>query len=386
MFGVGIHLYMLASLDPMMQSTNNCKRIFWNGELFGRLTKAGRNHLINDAGWFYLDTSPPPRGDYNDNLPLAFIWTNKSGPQFATNVLFPALVRPLPTQATNVIDDKILLDKLMIKYGTSHMMPVSVSIDADDLTKKCDNDKLFFVKHRSGAQGKSVYVHNKDSLMEWKEKCRNPSDFIIQEEVQPALDEKGKKFVLRAHILIGNSMKSGGSGDNVKKELNSFWTALHEDVICHTHSVKYDKHSTIRSVHISNQSKKKKGGNSGNSPALIAHLPSSHPAHCVFDEMKRCTSKLGYAFIKEMVKRGEIPVHPSVTCFALLGADFLVAADSSLKLCEVNSHPALGWGTMSDVPSEIYDRLVTETLSILLMDAKIDDTGFVSVHQYEYML
>jgi hypothetical protein len=369
---------LAALLDPIMQSTNKCKRILWNGELFGRLTKAGRNHLVHDAGWSYLDTSPPPHDDDTNHLPLAFIWPNKSGPQFATNVLFPALVRPFPTHATNEIDDKILLDKLMRQYGTSQMMPVS--IDADEIIEKCDNEKLFFVKHRSGAQGKSVYVHTKDSLIEWKDKCRNPLDFIIQEEVQPALDENGKKFVLRAHILICN-FKASSSRDNVKNASNSFLTALHEDVICHTHSVEYDKHSMIRSIHISNQSKKKKkGGKSDNNPAFIADLPSSHPAHGVFDEMKRCTSKLSDAFIKEMVKSGAIPIHPSVTCFELLGADFLVAADSSLKLCEVNSHPALGWGTMSDVPSEIYERLVKETLSILLLDANIEDTGFVSVH------
>ena len=36
------------------------------------------------------------------------------------------------------------------------------------------------------------------------------------------------------------------------------------------------------------------------------------------------------------------PVAGQTTCFALIGADLLVARDGRILVCEVNSHPALG--------------------------------------------
>ena len=48
----------------------------------------------------------------------------------------------------------------------------------------------------------------------------------------------------------------------------------------------------------------------------------------------------------------------------------------NVKLCEVNSHPALGWGTTSKVPSKVFSNLIEETLSILLLNGNEKETGF----------
>jgi len=62
----------------------------------------------------------------------------------------------------------------------------------------------------------------------------------------------------------------------------------------------------------------------------------------------------------------EAPIAPESTCFALWGADLLLDTHAEIQLCEVNSHPALGWGTMSKVPSHFFSELVQDILSILL--------------------
>ena len=56
----------------------------------------------------------------------------------------------------------------------------------------------------------------------------------------------------------------------------------------------------------------------------------------------------------------------NTTCFALLGTDLIVDSEGNIQVCEVNSHPALGWGTMSKVPSPVFSDLVDQTLDVLL--------------------
>lgn len=66
----------------------------------------------------------------------------------------------------------------------------------------------------------------------------------------------------------------------------------------------------------------------------------------------------------------------NLTCFALMGLDYLVSRDGNIKLCEVNTHPALEWGSMLSVDTHIYNRLIKETLQILLLNKALKETGF----------
>jgi hypothetical protein len=59
--------------------------------------------------------------------------------------------------------------------------------------------------------------------------------------------------------------------------------------------------------------------------------------------------------------------HVDVTCFALLGMDHLVQADGGILLCEINSHPALAWGSMKEVDYSVYKDLIQESLALLLL-------------------
>ena len=67
---------------------------------------------------------------------------------------------------------------------------------------------------------------------------------------------------------------------------------------------------------------------------------------------------------------------PATTCFGLFGNDWILNSQGNLQLCEINSHPALGWGTMAQVDDTVYDDLVLQTLTILL-DGHQESSSFV---------
>jgi hypothetical protein len=120
---------------------------------------------------------------------LRFCWPNKSGPQCDVETLEPSLIRPYPTARTAILDDKILIWELL--KGTT------VVPDVIESPEDAVDGELYFVKHRLGAQGKSVYVYDRKELMEWSKRSQNVHDFVIQREVITSLDDQGRKFVLR---------------------------------------------------------------------------------------------------------------------------------------------------------------------------------------------
>mmetsp|Transcript_25324 Transcript_25324/g.53496 ORF Transcript_25324/g.53496 Transcript_25324/m.53496 type:complete len:156 (-) Transcript_25324:660-1127(-) len=78
--------------------------------LFGRLTKAGRDYLLRH-GW--KDDGLSSNEEMMTTERLAFVWPNKSGPQFEMNDANAAHVRPFPKHWTDVFDDKLLLAHAM---------------------------------------------------------------------------------------------------------------------------------------------------------------------------------------------------------------------------------------------------------------------------------
>ena len=59
--------------------------------------------------------------------------------------------------------------------------------------------------------------------------------------------------------------------------------------------------------------------------------------------------RISQEMIHTVVEKNTISgsIAPETTCFALLGSDLIIDEMGNIKLCECNSHPALGWGTMS---------------------------------------
>jgi len=321
--------------------------ILWDGPLFGRLTKSGKTYLLG-RGWRQTND------ETNSQKRLAFIWPSKSGPQFELDDVIAAHIRPYPKYITDVFDDKIQMSRAL--EGWQSIAPKCVSSP-----EEVDSDRLYFVKHRYGAQGKSVYVYNKEELKVWWSNNNNTKNFVIQEEILPSLYE-GRKFVLRSHILM------------LQTDRGLLKYFLHKRaIICQEHCTPYEKHSREKSSQVS-QSKRK----SQPLPILLEDLDLHHPAARSFPKIASCTKQLLSAVfntsIGSIFKAGSNnTIGRDTTCFALMGADLIVDENGDIKICEVNSHPALGWGTMSKVPSKVFSNLIENTLSLLLSNGNIDE-------------
>ena len=63
-----------------------------------------------------------------------------------------------------------------------------------------------------------------------------------------------------------------------------------------------------------------------------------------------------------------------------MNIDFMIDEFGNIKVCQVNLHPALGWGTMSNVPSSVFRNLIEDALLLLLKgdrdDELIEETNF----------
>lgn len=344
------------------------QRVFWEGPLFGRLTKAGKEHLVRHGFDKILpSTSGFDGGNHDQHGRLSLVWPNKSGPQFEVHDSTAAHIRPYPKSATDRLDDKIKLSRIF--QGKTDVMPGFIA-SPDEAVQ----GNLYFVKHRRGAQGKSVYVFNdQQELQEWWWKSKNPHDFLIQEEIVPVLCNH-RKFVLRSHILLFQQRNHGNSDGSLLVAL------LHNDIICQMHSVPYYPPADSGPASTNNNAShiSQTGGNKLPEPILLDNLDPSHPAAGAFRKVEECSKKFVATIAPIFSKEYQDLISAETTCFALLGIDILLDKDDgTAKLCEVNSHPALGWGTMAKVPNEIFDSLIGESLSILMFgDSIMKDTGY----------
>lgn len=399
-------------LNRLQLSENNIDindqgKVLWNGPYFGRLPKCGKDFLIQKGGWKELllpeelndddDEEEEDKkqcsqnGINNSYVRLQFAWPNKSGPQFDIDDPMAPSIRPYPKYMTDILDDKLSLAQLLT-FSSSNCdsnigpkiitppPPQDQEIENSDSSNNKDNNKLYFVKHRYGVQGKSVYVYNTKQLQTWYKQSKNTNDFVIQEEIIPTLDPDGRKFVLRSHILLFQRY-----GESIK-------AYVHKDVICLSHASKYyndaDNNdgsviSVSKSAHVS------QAGKQHPKPILLEELGSDHPAANTWSQIQNCSQiliKLTATAWQEngFLKQQQQPLPEDTgACFALLGTDLLLSKDGTIKLCEVNSHPALGWGTMKDVPYQVYQRLIEDTLSLVVfnefdenVDTGISNNGF----------
>jgi hypothetical protein len=329
--------------------TSEVAKVLWNGPLFGRLTAAGRTYLLHHG---FQELSDPllvaaaaGAGTPQQKQRLEFVWPNKSGPQFDVNDAAAARVRPYPTAVTEVLDDKILLAAELLKDDSPIMPPFITHPD------QATEDKRYFVKHRWGVKGKSVYCYDKAGLLQWWSRSKNRRYFLIQQEVPPTLWEN-RKFVLRSHLLLLHT--------TIDSATPTFHAYLHKDVIYQQHASEYT--SGAKSADVSQAGKKHPR------PILLQNLPSDHPASTAFDKIVAVSRDLAEKFQSTVATDN---MASDTACFALAGTDLLMdGATGNMLLCEVNSHPALGWGTMSQVDPAVFRGLIEDALSLVVLEKR----------------
>ncbi|KAG7367923.1 tubulin-tyrosine ligase family protein [Nitzschia inconspicua] len=363
------------SITPLYMKVSSGEKILWQGPLFGRLTKPAKAHLLRN-GWkerpvdhnhkYHQMTTTAS----NTSNRLALIWPNKSGPQLEMDDPFGAHIRPYPKHVTDVLDDKVRMADLLLVTDTQakNYLPRHISSLQD-----AHRDKLYFVKHRHGAQGKSVSVYNHTELTEWWARTNNTHDFVVQEEVMPHLF-RGRKFVMRSHILVWHhqSAKNMDNGSDRCLDPATFHFHVFSNVIVQHHTSEYEADSRRRDCQII------QAGKNHPAPQLLQELPSDHPAANSFQEIEQASQLVVSAFERSLddTFNKSLVIAPQTKCFALLGLDWLLQSPntqhenkSRLKLCEINTHPALGWGTMAKAPSPVFADLLEQTLDLLLSSA-----------------
>lgn len=382
---------------PSLPAAAMGNRVWWNGPFFGRLLPSAKRDLEQKWGWrrIVLDNDTGKNDPLQQHHPigrLALAWPHKSGPQWDLDDEQGPHIRPYPIYLTNLLDDKVHLAQL-VSASSSCLAPPC--IDSPD---QAQDDVLYFVKHRHGAQGKSVCVYDKEELQEWWERASSKNnnnnnngrqDFVIQQEIKPCLYRECK-FVLRSHILMVHRRREyGGPEEPATREDHDVSPNndkpppvvesacyLHETVICQQHAAPYKGHEKREN----NDNKSKNNNNlasqisqAGNNkrklpvPQLLDELDVDHPARDIRDQMRAVSQQLvSLASPKfDAACHSEI-MAPQTTCFALLGNDWIMDEQGNLQLCEVNTHPALGWGTMSKVPNSVFKDLSRQVLEVLI--------------------
>ena len=323
--------------------------------LFGRLIQSGRDYLLQN-GFKESDVLPLSRT-------LEVVWPNKKvmdkfaalHDDHATPI---ARVRPYPGHVTDCLDDKRkLADLLQQNLEHRGIAPTLVTCNPNDNTTMMLSPSptgRYFVKHRWGVQGKSVYCFTLAQLVEWWDQNTSHEDFVIQHEVAPALWEN-RKFFLRAHILLTSTRVDDGTHPEHR-------AYLHRHVICQHHAVDYsDKDKLSHTSHSGSRLKRHPP------PSLTVELDPQHPAADCWRDVERVCQILVKKFGGKLDNQSlQSEMDGSGVCFALCGVDLLMREDGKVLMCEVNTHPALGWGTMANVSPKVYSDIVRDTLDILL--------------------
>jgi len=335
-------------------------RVFWRGghatlgwgSPIGKLHREGLRVLTEGLGFQEVAR------DF-DCCP-AFYWSTRRAADFpATGVGLP-LIRQLPQANSGALDDKFRCACLLnaAAFTESGLAPATyVDLpalrDALRATPPEDaHEPLYFLKHRLGVKGQAVTPMRASAMLEWLTAQRRPSgEFVVQAEVPPALDGEGRKFVMRCHALV--ACRAGA--------MPAAW--LHRDVIALAHASVYDLRANDKAVHVS------QCGRRHPPPVLLEQLPPEHPAAApeLPARLKHLVARTLAAAAHELIPE---PRCSRATLYSVLGLDVALESGSGQpQLLEVNSYPAVADGTMGQVPTAVYTRLVRDVVALLVHPA-----------------
>jgi len=350
-----------------MESSNN--KIYWLGKHFQLKTD-------NNKPWFspfgklpsYIINYLQEKGWIKDNpdilhIPIFSFMTRKSG-DFHWTSPHP-IIRQLPISASDQLDDKILMFTNLQACDKIYFLPETfLSIDEfkqhNQNINSEKNELLFYVKHKWGVKGKSVKVFR--SLSEIEEMNSKAAfkegQHLIQREIQPFL-LNGRKFVIRVHVLITT---------------NSFAIYVYKDCIVLEHRIEYALNDTRKEVHVSS------AGKNLPKPYLLSDLTDLYDQ--LYEQIKLIARDTIEPIKGTIVENFNEKLH----LYHLFGYDFIVQNDLKVKLLEINSYPALGNGTMNDVPRNIFKNILLDLINLVVLPVthkvSFENGGFDRVDDY----
>jgi hypothetical protein len=333
------------------------EKIFWHGQHttfgfsspLGKLPRSALRHLVA-LGWTEVERTDCAA------IP-ALVWSSRRAADFpACGRPDLPLVRMLPQSCLACLDDKVYLANLLSRHNVADVCPPSFT-DLAALRESLESSPsavgdslapLWFIKHRHGVKGKAVTPMREPALLEWLGRHGSAADFAVQREVFPPALWLGRKFAIRAHVLVACT-----GGDHAGAAEAAAW--LHTDVLVLPHALAHDARTDDKAVHVSNV------GKGHPPPCRTTELPVEHPAahSSLWPQLTGLASRTLRASRRELLPQ---PRCAASTLYAVLALDVALDAAGVPWLLEVNSHPALGDGTMSAVQPSVYTQCVPLTV------------------------
>ena len=171
------------------------------------------------------------------------------------------LVRQLPPEATEQLDDKRLLAAaLAAAHGGAELafsprthLDLAAFVRWLDLPRiaseqqRLASRQLFFVKHYRGVKGQAVHPEvGAEAVLVRLSKGSSRDWYVVQEEAGPPMLLEGRKFGLRAHCL---ALFPAATGGRSTRSSSSAW--VHMDLIVTEHSASYGPTSLEVAAHVS---------------------------------------------------------------------------------------------------------------------------------------
>ena len=346
------------------------ERVFWRGRhtVLGWSSPVGKLHregieVLRHAGFYEVSR------DADVSVPALF-WNTRKAADFPSTGADLPLVRLLPQSHTAALDDKIRCAEAMERAGCMRdgWMPQTLwrAADLAALEAKLQQHRedgpadttdspaspasaLWFAKHRHGVKGQAVLPVRGSTLETWLSR-RSTEDYVLQAEVAPPALYEGRKFVLRLHALVACRGQAPPAA----------W--VHRDVIVLGHSTQYSERADDKAAHVS------QAGRHHPPPCTLDELPADHPAASPTLPLRLCE------LVRRSLQAVASQLIPELRCsvstlYSLLGYDVTLDANGQPQLLEVNDYPAIASGTMSSVPKEVYTRMVSDVLALLVLPA-----------------
>ncbi len=267
-----------------------------------------------------------------DGQPIFSYWDTWFGPEPDPLQQHPGPVaRLVDRRISNRLADKGRLPKMLMDVGLSHLAPLSFESTGDALREMPDAP-LFYVKNKVGTSGRGVRCVTGKELagIELGELD------IVQQAVTAVKTFEGRKFTLRAYVLI------------CRGQIQAFPQA-----ILIAHGAAYDPTSPDHAMQVDHS-----GYTEPDSKITMlstAELPWGESFAAQYRE-----------FVAELAPvLEEVREACETTAYSVLGLDLLLTDDDELKLIEINSHPNF-----------VHTRPINEAVNIpmlkLLMQQVLD--------------
>lgn len=244
-----------------------------------------------------------------------------------------------PKEETDVLDDKILFYKHLRDRCVLENIPETyLSVEEVKMSRNCSPFQLWFLKHRTGAEGKYVWAYRrKEDLMKYYARPQIADDYVVQKEVKNPLLVFGHKIVLRVYVLIHNKKLY------IYKEFTG--------KIC---PKPYSTSGTEEDIHIRSIYDVKK---QNQIMAIRGSLWDEYER--IFPSVRKASEQITREFLSVLNDDN------AKNQYTLLGLDYLIDTDYKPWLLEINSYPSL-WDNAGQAPMFIKQEIINDLYGILI--------------------